>query len=137
MVTARSALRWALGALYGVAGYFHLAAPRPFLTITPKWVPAPETVIWLTGICELAGAAALLQPWSRGLRRAAGVALALYAVCVYPANVNHMLLDLGRPDHGFGMAYHVPRQLAQPLVVWAALWSSDAIDWPWYPRRAR
>ena len=133
---ARSALRWALAAFYMVAGYFHVSAPGPFLKITPQWVPWPDMVIWATGLCELAGAAALLQPWSPGLRRAAGVALALYAVCVYPANVNHMLLDLARPDHGWGLMYHVPRLLAQPLVIWAALWAGEAVDWPFRRRPA-
>ena len=58
-------------------------------------MPHPEAVIALTGLAELAGAAALLQPWSPGLRRAGGIGLALYALCVWPANVNHMIMDLG------------------------------------------
>ena len=72
-------LRWVLGALYLVAGYFHLAHPRPFLTITPDWVPWPDAVIFWTGIAEFAGALALLQPWSPGLRRAGAIGLA--ALC--------------------------------------------------------
>lgn len=128
---ARAATRWLLAALYLTAGYFHLARPGPFLGITPPWVPWPEAVVLLTGLAELSAVPALLQPWSKPLRRTAGIALALYAVCVYPANVNHMLIDLAKPDLGLGLAYHIPRLLAQPLVVWAALWASGAIDWPW------
>ena len=131
---ARAATRWLLAALYLTAGYFHLASPGPFLGITPQWVPWPEAVVLLTGLAELSAVPALLQPWSKPLRRAAGVALALYAVCVYPANVNHMLIDLAKPDHGLGLDYHLPRLLAQPLVVWAALWASGAINWPWRRR---
>ena len=131
---ARAATRWLLAALYLTAGYFHLARPGPFLGITPQWVPWPEAVVLLTGLAELSAVPALLQPWSKPLRRAAGIALAIYAVCVYPANVNHMLIDLAKPDQGLGLAYHIPRLLAQPLVVWAALWASGAIDWPWRRR---
>ena len=127
---ARTALRWLLAVFYLTGGAFHLLRPRPFLAITPQWVPSPEWVILLTGLAELAAAPTLVQPWSQGLRRAAGIGLALYAVCVYPANVNHMLLDLAKPDHGLGLAYHIPRLLAQPLIVWAALWAGDVIAWP-------
>ena len=131
---ARVTLRWLLAAFYLTGGVFHLIRPRPFLSITPQWVPLPETVILLTGLAELAAVPALLQPWSRVLRRAAGIGLALYAVCVYPANVNHMLIDLARADGGLGLGYHIPRLLAQPLLVWLALWVGEATEWPWRVR---
>ena len=133
---ARTALRWFLAALYIVAGVFHLARPRPFLSITPGWVPWADWVILLTGLAEIAGALALVQPWSAALRKAAGAALALYAVCVYPANVNHMLIDFAKPSHGLGLGYHVPRLLAQPVVVWLALWAGKVIEWPFGLRKA-
>ena len=126
----RAAARWLLAMFYGVAGYFHLAAPASFLKIVPPWVPSPGAVVALTGVAELLGAAGLAQPWSRKLRQAAGIGLALYALCVWPANFHHMALDLARPDHGWGLAYHIPRLLAQPLIIWAALWAGEATNWP-------
>lgn len=128
----RRVTRWLLAALYGAAGVLHLAAPAPFLSITPGWVPAAPLVIALTGVAELAGAAGLVQPWSRALRRRAGWGLAAYALCVWPANVNHLLIDLARPDGGLGWWYHSPRMLLQPVLIWAALWASGALP----PRRA-
>ena len=119
-----------MAALYLTAAWFHLAAPAPFVRIVPPLVPQPELVVWLTGLAELLGALALAQPWSAPLRRAAGAALALYALCVWPANVNHMMTDMARPDHGWGLVYHVPRMLAQPLLIWLALWVSGMIEWP-------
>ena len=133
----RAWARWVLAALYLIAAGFHFAKPQPFLTITPGWVPYSEAVIWLTGLAELLGAVALVQPWSRHLRRAGGVGLALYAVCVYPANVNHMLLDLAKPDQGLGLGYHIPRLLAQPAIVWLALWVGEVTEWPFGRRRVR
>ena len=115
------AVRWALVALYLAAGVLHLVLPAPFLKITPGWVPDAPLVIRLTGLAELAGAVGLAQGWSPPLRRAAGIGLAAYALCVWPANVNHLLIDLARPDHGLGWAYHGPRMLAQPVLIWAAL----------------
>ena len=126
----RTVLRWLMVLFYAVAGWFHLTAPAPFLRIMPGWVPAPETVILLTGVAELAGAAALAQPWSRPLRRAGAIGLALYALCVWPANINHMMLDMAKADGGFGLGYHIPRMIAQPVIIWLALWVGEVIDWP-------
>src|SRR5690606_40580126 len=64
------------------------------------------------------------------------IGLALYALCVWPANVNHMLMDLAAPDGGWGLAYHGPRMLAQPLVIWLALWCGDVTDWPFRDRKS-
>lgn len=134
-MSARSTLRWLLGLLYLVAGCFHLATPRPFLSVMPGWVPAKETVILGTGIAEIVGAAALLQPWSITLRRWGAWGLALYAICVFPANINHFALDMARPDDGLGFAYHLPRMALQPALVWLALWSGGVTNWPFARRR--
>ena len=133
-MTARSALRWLLALFYAAAGLFHLFLPAPFIAITPGWVPAPQLVIALTGIAELAGAAGLVQTASPGLRRAAGWGLAAYALCVWPANLQHMMLDMARADQGAGLAYHLPRLAAQPLLVWLALWVGEVTDWPFRRR---
>ena len=120
----RAVVRWVLALFYAAAGIAHLAIPQPFLSITPVWVPQPSLVVLLTGLAELAGAAGLVQPWSRPLRRAAGWGLAAYALCVWPANFNHMLIDLLRADGGAGLGYHVPRLLFQPVLIWLAWWAS-------------
>ncbi|KPF79430.1 DoxX family protein [Novosphingobium sp. AAP93] len=124
---ARAVTRWVLALLYALAGVLHLLLPRPFLGIMPTWVPQPELVIALTGVAELAGAAGLLQPWSPALRRAAGWGLAAYAVCVFPANIVHLIRDMARPDHGLGLGYHVPRMFLQPVLVWLALWVGQVL----------
>jgi uncharacterized membrane protein len=134
-MSLRGMLRYILALFYAAAGYFHLATPETFLQIMPLWVPAPQEVVFWTGIAELAGAAELAQPHWPALRRAAGIGLALYALCVWPANINHMLIDTTREDGGFGMAYHIPRMVLQPILIWLALWVGGATDWPW--RRTR
>ncbi len=123
----RPALRWLLAAFYALAGAIHLAWPEPFLAIMPAFVPAPEAVVLWTGVAEILGAAALMQPWSLPLRRAGGWGLALYALCVWPANINHFALDMAREDGGLGLAYHVPRMIAQPVIIWLALWVGECL----------
>ena len=130
----RAALRCLLALFYVVAGYFHLANPAPFLQIMPGWVPAPEAVVFWTGIAEFAGAAGLVQPFWPAARRAAAIGLALYALCVWPANINHFAMDLARSDSGMGLGYHVPRMIAQPILIWLALWTGGVTDWPFRRR---
>lgn len=127
----RTMLRWLLALFYAAAGVIHLAWPGPFLSIMPPWVPAPDLVVALTGAAELAGAAGLLQPWSLPLRRAAGWGLAAYALCVWPANFQHML-----NDHGQHFAYHLPRLAFQPVLIWLALWVAGVTGWPFARRGA-
>ena len=127
----RASLRWLLAAFYAFAGYAHVANPEPFLGIMPGWVPYPGAVVFWTGVAELFGAAALVQPWSTSLRTWGAVGLAAYAICVFPANINHFAMDIARTDGGgLGLGYHVPRMFAQPILVWLALWTGGVIDWP-------
>lgn len=134
---ARRITRWLIALAYAFAGYKHLTAPGGFVAITPAWVPAPATVVAATGWCELAGALGLLVP--RGLigwaRPAAGIGLALYALCVWPANVNHALNDIPIGGVHLSWWYHGPRLLAQPVLIWVALWVGGVTDWP-FRRRA-
>ncbi|NCP14206.1 MAG: hypothetical protein GW858_08600 [Sphingomonadales bacterium] len=123
----RVVLRWVLAVFYAVAGVIHLIRPEPFLTIMPAWVPAAEAVVLGTGVAELLGAIGLVQPFSKPLRQMAGWGLALYALCVWPANVNHMIIDLARTQGGLGLGYHIPRMFAQPVIIWLALWVGDCL----------
>ncbi len=119
--------RLGLMAVYGFIGILHLTATRQFLPIVPDWVPAPHAVVVLTGLCEIAGVIGLL--W-RPSRRWAGLLLALYAICVVPANIKHAVEGIhvaGLPDSWW---YHGPRLAFQPVFVWWALYATDWIDWP-------
>jgi len=123
----RLALRWLLVAAFLMAGYFHVASPAPFVRITPPWVPHPQEVVIVTGICEFLGAAGLLIP---RLRRFAGLMLALYSVCVFPANIQHAILFAEHGTGWTGWLYHGPRLLFQPVIVWWCLFAGGVIDWP-------
>lgn len=127
----RAALRWLLALAYAYAGYRHLATPAPFLAITPPWVPQPAFVVAATGVAELAGALGLMLP---PVRKAAGWGLALYALCVWPANVHHALANVAINGETLSWWYHGPRLALQPLIIWWALWASGAADWPFGKR---
>lgn len=127
-------MRLLLALFYGVAGIIHLRSPDGFLAITPAWVPWPEAVVLITGLCEIAGAVALA--FVPRLRRAAGIALAAYAVCVFPANINHAMNGIAVGGTQMSWWYHGPRLLFQPVFVWWALWTGGVTDWPFRRRCA-
>lgn len=128
---ARTVMRWIMAGFYLAAGVFHLLKAPAFLPIVPDWVPAPQAVILGTGLCEIAGALGLMTlRW----RWWAGVMLALYAVCVFPANIKHAVEGIELPELPSSWWYHAPRLAAQPVVVWWALFCTRIIDWPLRPR---
>jgi uncharacterized membrane protein len=124
----RAILRWVLAAFYAAAGIAHLAVPEKLLAITPSWVPFAPQVIFITGLCELAGAMALV---TRPLRRWAGIALAAYALCVWPANIKHAIEGIALPPIPDSWWYHGPRLAFQPVLIWWALYAAGVTDWPW------
>jgi uncharacterized membrane protein len=128
----RSILRWLLAAFYFLAGVAHLRSPAGFLQITPDWVPYPAFMVAFTGVAEIAGAVGLFVP---ALRKAAGIGLALYAICVFPANINHAFNNIAIGGSEMSWGYHGPRLLFQPIFVWLALWVSTVINWPFTARR--
>lgn len=137
MITTDSPNRWLLrgllAAIYAYVGYVHLRRPEFFLPIVPGWVPEPSLVVLATGACEIAGAIALM---TGRLRYAAGVMLALYAVCVYPANIKHAMDSVAVGGAKLGWGYHGPRLVFQPVFVWWALFAGGVIDWPFAKRAA-
>ena len=118
-------------AFFTAAGVAHLSAPDQLLAITPSWVPFAPQVIFITGLCEIAGSVALV---TKPLRWWAGVAFAAYAICVWPANFKHAIDGINLPHISNSWLYHGPRLAFQPVIVWWALYCAGAIDWPWRRR---
>jgi uncharacterized membrane protein len=53
--------------------------------MVPPWIPAPRVMVYFTGVCELLGAVGLTIP---SLRHAASIALIVFFIVVFPANVH-------------------------------------------------
>ena len=123
----RRFMRWIMAAFYLLAGLLHITNPDKFLLIVPDWVPFPHATVFVTGLCEIAGSLALL---TERLRRLAGIMLALYAVCVFPANIKHAVEGIDLPPVPDSWWYHGPRLACQPVLVWWALFCAGVIDWP-------
>jgi uncharacterized membrane protein len=131
MPTLRAALRWIMVLIYIGFGALHLAAAQKFLPIMPPMIPFPLQVVQITGLCEIAGGAGLLIPRTRWW---AGLMLAIYALCVWPANIYQAFWHVHAPPLPDSWWYHGPRLAAQPVLAWWALYAGGVVSWPF--RRA-
>jgi uncharacterized membrane protein len=115
----------ALAAFFVTMGTLHFAIPRSFGAIVPRGVPAREAVA-VSGVAELAGAAAVLHPATRRFARWWLLGLLL---AVFPANV-HMAVN---PEQIRGLDLNkVPR-----WTLWARLPLQPlAMLWVWRATRA-
>lgn len=130
----RTILRWVLVVFYALAGWLHVRSAHSFEQIVPPWVPVPHLVVLATGVAELLGAAGLvIVP----LRRVAGWGLAVYALCVWPANFYHAFAHVAIDGMALGWAYHAPRLLFQPVLIWAALYAGEVTGWPFMRATSR
>lgn len=82
----QAATRCALAVmLLFTAGAHFTTMKEDLVRMVPPWVPRPRLVVALTGVCEILGAVGLVLP---PFQRAAGIALVLFFVAVFPANVH-------------------------------------------------
>ncbi|MDZ7628087.1 MAG: DoxX family protein [Parvularculaceae bacterium] len=130
----RTALLVLLVVFYLAAGVLHFTAADAFMSIMPAFVPFPRAIVLATGVWEIMGAIALIFARTR---RAAGVAMAVYAVVVFPANIQHAYDMIAVRGLGESWLYHGPRLFLQPLIVWWALYASGATRWPFGAQRRR
>ncbi|HEY0497300.1 MAG TPA: hypothetical protein VGD48_16260 [Kutzneria sp.] len=121
MTSPRPAL--ALSALLAVAGVTHFAYPKPYDRIVPTALPgSARTWTYISGVAELAVAAAVAAPRTR---RLGGLAAAALFAAVFPANVK-MALDARGRSKGEQLATVARLPLQVPLVIWALRVSRSA-----------
>ncbi|MCK2242723.1 MULTISPECIES: hypothetical protein [unclassified Crossiella] len=78
-------LRGGLAAMFTATGLAHFIGLRAeLIAMVPPWLPAPEFLVTVTGVLELAGVVGLL--WTPTARWAAG-ALTVLLLVMFPANV--------------------------------------------------
>lgn len=105
-----------LAGLLATTGLLHFLAPRPFDSIVPRGLPgSPRTWTHLSGVAELAVAAAVAHPRTR---RAGGLAAAALFVAVFPANVR-MAVDWRHAAPARRAIAWGRLPLQAPLIAWA------------------
>ena len=111
---ARDLQCYAIGALLVASGTLHFKNPAIYTQIVPPYLPAPKTLVAISGAFEILGGIGLFP---RATRRAAAYGLLALLIAVFPANV-YMATDAKR------FASLVPAWLLwarlpmQPLFMW-------------------
>ncbi|OEI70142.1 hypothetical protein [Curtobacterium sp. ER1/6] len=120
----RTFVRVLLGLALVFAGTSHLTfARRDFRAQVPDFVPLDtDTTVLASGVAEIGlGSAILLAPRRR--RKAVGSIAALFFTVIFPGNLSQWV----NRRSAFGLdtdEKRVARLFGQPLLIWAALWST-------------
>ena len=99
---SKKAALLALSASFVVAGANHFLRPGLYLGIMPPYLPAPQTLVYLSGAFEVLGGLGVLP---RATRSFSGWGLVALLVAVFPANLH--------------MALHPEPFVAKGIPVWA------------------
>jgi uncharacterized membrane protein len=121
---ARSALRLTLVVLMIAVGVLHFVADRFFVQIVPPQLPAPQWLVWISGVIEIALGLLLLPT---ATRRLAGYALIALYLAVFPANIYMALANVQL--QGMPAWFQQP----SPLALWLRLpFQLVLIAWAWW-----
>lgn len=122
----KNLIRIALGAFMLLAGIGHLTYAREtFQAQVPDWIPlTKDFVVLSSGVVEIVLGFVMIFLVKQ--RKYAGLVLALFLVLVFPGNISQYL------EHrdGFGLdtdTKRFVRLLFQPVLIFAALYSTDAL----------
>ena len=110
-----------LALLFIVAGSLHFVFPQTYLKIMPPFLPAPLTLISISGAAEILGGVGLFVPFARHLAAWGLIAL---LIAVLPANIYMAAAHLRFPGimgQSWAQWFRVPLQL--PLIYWCWLYT--------------
>lgn len=114
--------RVVLAAFMGYAGVGHFRDTESFLAQVPPFLPAPEWIVWISGVVEIGFAILLLLAGKRV--PLVGIALAAFYVIIFPGNISQALTQTS----AFGLETDTSRYvrlLFQPVLVVWALWCTN------------
>ena len=115
--------RLTLGVFLLLAGVGHFIATAEFTAQVPPWMPAPEFVVYASGVVEIVLGLALILV--RRQRALVGVIVAAFFIIIFPGNVWQLLE--GRDAFGLDSDLaRAVRLLFQPVLVVWALWCTGA-----------
>lgn len=119
MRTIRTIAIVLLAIFFIAAGLLHFVKSGMYARIIPAGLPAPLSLVYVSGACEILGGIGALIPQ---LRRLAGYGLIALLVAVFPANISMALhpatfSDMASPA---ALYWRLPLQLVFIAWVWYA-----------------
>ncbi len=109
--------RIGLALVFFFTGAGHFIMPREMATLIPPAVPGRVPIIYITGVIEIAAAAALLVP---RLARPAGLFIIAMLIGLLPFNIYGAVTRAPFGGHSWGPVYlllRIPLQVI--LIAWA------------------
>lgn len=111
-------LRAACGPTFVIAGALHFIKPKPYEAIMPPYLPAPKTLVYLSGLAEADGGLGLMASDPR-VRRWASWWLAATLVAIFPANLQMALHPEQYPQvPGGKWALYARLPLQAAFIAW-------------------
>ena len=121
--------RVVLAAFIGYAGVGHFRDTESFLAQVPPFLPAPEWIVWISGVVEISFAILLLVAGKRV--PLVGIGLSAFFVIIFPGNISQALTQTSAFGLETDSARYI-RLLFQPVLVAWALWCTNG----WRERKA-
>lgn len=119
----KEVLRGILAVAISIVGVTHFTHADQYMRIVPSELPAPLSLVYISGVFEILGGIGLLIP--RVSIAAAWGLIALF-IAVFPANINQAINQIpidGIPNYPWLYWVRLPFQAV--LITWAA-WYTDA-----------
>jgi uncharacterized membrane protein len=113
--------RYLVATLFIAGGVMHFVKPKVYREIVPPVFPAPEAIVALSGVAEIAGGVGVLVP---ATRPAARVALAALLVAVLPVHV-YMVADPKFLRIAPRWVWWARLALQFPLIAWVLKATKD------------
>ena len=111
----KTVLKWILGLMFVAGGINHFANPDPYVAIMPPYLPAPLTLVYISGVAEAVLGVLLLVPRFQHLAAWGLIAL---LVAIFPANI-HMALNPELFPQIPPVALWLRLPLQAVLIAWA------------------
>lgn len=124
----KNVLRVILGAFMIYAGVGHLTfLSEEFQAQVPNWFPlSKDFLVLLSGALEIS--LGIVMIFWKNKRPQVGIALAVFYIIIFPGNIAQYLNKIS----AFGLdtdAKRFIRLLFQPVLIYWALWSTNAISY--------
>jgi uncharacterized membrane protein len=120
---AKHTVRILLGLFMTSAGIGHFNNTESFLAQVPPFLPAPEIIVYVSGVVEILLGLGLI--FLVRYKHYVGIALAAFFVIIFPGNISQYLTETS----AFGLetdTQRLVRLLFQPVLIFAAIWSTSS-----------
>ena len=118
----KSIARLVLALIFVIAGILHFTHTHKFVQIVPPFIPAPEAMVYVSGVCEILGAIGLLIP---RYSRLAAFGLVLLLIAVFPANIYMAVKNIQLGGIMNSPVLQWARLPFQGVLIWWVLWCTE------------